>query len=529
MQLLFEGVPVITLGSKTVRADALLSQDGMIQAVGTYKDLRSRFPHSKRVALTGACVIPAFNDCHCHILWLGLDLLKADLKDCRSYGDIQSALREWAQSNPGKAWIRGHAYDQNKLKEGRHITRLELDGISSKHPVLIEHVSKHGIVANSAALRLAGITAVTEAPPDGEIVRDERGEPTGVLLENAMELVRRHLPEQTEEELTEAVERAANFMAERGILAASDAGTGSIDLRLEWRAFARAVEHGVPVRMTLMPHVGAAEKAGWFALESRAAVLDSISREWGVAPHPNLRLGPIKLYADGSLTARTAALHDPFEDTSTTGLLLMDTDTISRRIETIHRKGFQCAAHAIGDRAIEQVLYSYRRALERAPRPDARHRIEHCMIPNGVLIEEMHALGVLAVAQPEFFWALGHAYRKGLGRRADTMMPYRTWLKAGIRVAFSSDQPIVSGDPIVGWRAAVTRRGQDGYTFEAREGLDPISALRCYTVDSAYACFDDSIGMLAPGMRADFVVLSHPPEKIAEEDIRILAVSSDLD
>ncbi len=525
-QVLYEGVPVTTLWEKMPHADAILAQDGIIQAVGGYKDLRSRFPEAKRVALSGAAVIPAFNDCHCHILWLGLDLLKADLRECLSVADVQAELRAWARDNPGKVWISGRNYDQNRLKEGRHVTKFELDAVSLERPVFISHVSKHGAVANSAALRVAGVTADTPDPPGGEIVRDASGEPTGVLLENAIGLVSGHFPEQTEEELSVAVERAALFMAERGILAASDAGTGSVDLRLEWRAFTRAVERGVPVRITLMPDFTAAENAGWFELEARFAVQKWIPAEWEAAPHRNLRLGPVKLYTDGSLTARTAALYEPFVDAGT-GILLMEPEELSRRIGIIHHKGFQCAAHAIGDRAIDEVLRNYRRVLEEAPRP-ARHRIEHCMIPAPSSFQEMHDLGVLAIAQPEFFPVLGHAYRQGLGRRADPMMPYRTWLDAGIRVAFSSDQPIVSGDPIIGWRAAVLRQGRDGYLFAPEERLDPMSALRCYTAESAYAGFDDLIGKLAPGMRADFVVLSHPPEKIVDEDMKVVAVSSDL-
>lgn len=511
MQLLYEGVPIYTFWEPVPLVEALVVEEGHILGVGSREELKARYPGAKRIWLEGGAVVPAFNDCHCHILSLGLDLGKADLRECRSIPEIQAKLREWAQQHPEAPWILGRAYDPHRLEERRHPTRYELDAVSTERPIYVHHVSKHGAVVNSVALKRAGITRETPDPQGGIIERGPGGEPTGVLAESAMGLVSKQIPKPTEEEMVAAIERAAHEMARRGILAASDAGTGWLHLESEWRAYARALERGAPLRITLMPLFEAAERTGWLTQRQTIPSL-----------HPDLRMGAIKLFADGAFTLRTAALREPYEDTQTTGRLMGEPEELFQRILAVHRNGWQCAVHAIGDRAIDVVLEGYQLAQKEQPRAQPRHRIEHCMLMHEDSLQKMHELGVVAVTQPEFLWWLGPTYQKGLGKRAEYLMPYQRWLKSGIKVAFSSDQPVVPGDPILGWRSAVTRRSQEGSLFGAEERLDPLTALHLFTVGGAYATFDEEIGQLAPGKRALFIVLSHPPEQIAEEEMQVV-------
>jgi hypothetical protein len=304
------------------------------------------------------------------------------------------------------------------------------------------------------------------------IVRDASGEPTGILLESAANLVSRHIPKPTQAELAQAVHRACEDLARRGILAASDAATGWHDLEAEAAAYAQALEEGAPVRMTLMPLYGAAQRAGWLEQPEQAGEATGF-RPQPPSPHPDLRWGAVKLFADGAFTTRTAALRQPYADTPTTGVLMYEPDDLMARILTVHRAGWQCAVHAIGDRAIELMLQGYRRALEAYPRPHHRHRIEHAMLMADDLLVEMQALGVVVVPQPEFLWWLTGAYLKGLGERAVSLMPFRSWLQAGVALGFSSDQPVVPGEPILGWRAAVTRTSRDGTCLSPDEALRP--------------------------------------------------------
>ncbi|CUU11462.1 hypothetical protein GBSOP10_111617 [Armatimonadetes bacterium GBS] len=522
-----EGAPIYTFWDECPIAEAMVVQEGRIVAVGSRADLSARYPEARKWVADGGAITPAFNDCHMHILPLGIDLGKADLRGCTSVQEIQQRLRDWMDANPNAEWVLGRAYDQNLLPGGRHMTRHDLDAICPDRPVYINHVSKHGALVNTRALQIAGITRETPDPPDGVIVRDESGEPTGVLLESAASLVSKHMPKPSRAELVQAVHRAAQDLARRGILCASDASTGWHDLEAEVAAYAQALEEGAPVRMTLMPLYNAAKRAGWLDHSEQAGEATGFSPQ-PPSPHPNLRWGAVKLFADGAFTTRTAALRQPYADTPTTGVLMYEPEELIERILTVHRGGWQCAVHAIGDRAIELVLEGYRRALEETPRPHHRHRIEHAMLMADDLMDTMQALGVVVVPQPEFLWWLTRAYLAGLGERAYALMPFRIWVQRGVPVGFSSDQPVVPGDPILGWRAAVTRTSRDGTCLMPEEGLDPLTALRLFTIGAAYATFDNEVGTLAPGMQARFMVLSHPPEQIADADMQVIATSADL-
>lgn len=522
-----EGTPIYTFWETCPIAESLVVRDGRIVDVGTRADMGARYPEAKRLVVEGKAITPAFNDCHCHILALGIDLGKADLRGCTSREQILERLRQWMEAHPDAEWVLGRAYDQNLLPNRRHLTRHDLDMLCPDRPVYINHVSKHGALVNTRALQIAGITAETPDPPDGVILRDERGEPTGVLLESATNLVSRHIPKLDKQGLVNALHRATQDLARRGILSASDAATGWLDLELEVSVYTQALNEGAPVRMTLMPLYEVAHSAGWLATPEQAGEAEGFTLKPPLE-HPDLRWGAVKLFADGAFTTRTAALRQPYADTPTTGVLMYEPETLIQRIETVHRAGWQCAVHAIGDRAIELVLEGYRRALERYPRPHHRHRIEHAMLMADDLLESMRRLRVVVVPQPEFVWWLSRAYLQGLGERALALMPFRSWVQSGVAVGFSSDQPVVPGDPIIGWRMAVTRTSHDGTCLLPEEGLDPLTALRLFTVGAAYATYDDEVGVLKPGMQARFMVLSHPPEQIAEAEMQVVATSHSL-
>jgi predicted amidohydrolase YtcJ len=520
MQLLFSGAPIYTLWDPKPRVEAMVAENGIIRAVGEKGDLATQFPKAKKVSLDGGAVIPAFNDCHAHILSAGLALTRADLRGCQSFAEIQTRLQDWVDRGNQKGWIFGIGYDQNLLPGRKHVTRHDLDRISRERPVAVRHTSGHCTVVNSKALEFAGVTAQTPDPPDGRIIRDESGEPTGVFLERAWLFVERHIPPLSVEEIAQAVRRICEVMAGRGILSASDATTGRYyGIETEWRGFVRALEEGAKVRMTLMPDYDQVEQAGWLNDRQKAVVPQS---------HPDLRLGAIKLYIDGALGPRTAALKEPYADGSKSTVLIYSPEEFDRRVLAAHRGGWQIGVHAIGDLAVELTVQAYEKAQTAFPRPDPRHRVEHCFLTDGEMIRKMVRFGIIAAVQPEFLYHLSHYYRPALGERTDRGMPIRTWLQAGVAVAFSSDQPVVPGDPIVGWRAAVNRKHKTGFAVAPEEGLDPLTALKCFTVNSAYAIFDEAVGTLAPGKKADFVVLSHPPEKILEEDMKVVTSSGFL-
>ena len=519
MEYLFEGAEVHTLDDNDRVAQAMVVEDGLVKRTGDRAELKNDHPGARVVSLDGGAIIPAFNDCHSHIIHVGFELARPDLRQCRSVAEIQGILKRWAAQNPEAEWIIGRSYDQNGLAEGRHLTRQELDQVSETKPVFLNHLSGHAALASSRALEAAGIGDDTPDPSDGVIVRDESGRANGLLLELAVLMVEEAMPQPSLEQTTEAIYNAGVFYAQRGILAASDAYTGKVyGMEKEWRAYARALEQGSPVRTTLMPHVDVVLELGW---EERAKVVPP-------AEHPQLRMGALKIMADGALTSRTAALHKPFEDTDTTGILIYPEEELVDLIVRGHLGGWQVAVHGIGDRAIDLCLDGIEKGQALAPRKDARHRIEHCMIMTPSIMDRLAANGVYACAQPEFIYWLGHAYKQGLGQRAERLMPYRSWLEMNIPVCFGSDQPVVPGDPIIGWRAAVDRKGRDGTVLGPEEVIDPLTALKCFTKGSAQATFDTVIGSLEPGREARFVVLSLPPEGIMDESMKVVTNGYEL-
>jgi len=516
-ETLLHNVTIYTMDDSQPVASAMVWQDERILAVGEADDLFARYPSARRVDGGGLFVVPGFNDCHCHILAYGLDLSAADLSPERA-PDIPALiaqLRRWAEEHPECEWITGSFYDQNRMMERRHPTRHDLDRVSTEKPVFIEHTSKHGGVANSVALRIAGITRETPDPPGGTIERDAQGEPTGVLLESAVDLVTKHQPPLSHARRVRAVHLAAQAMAEKGITSAADASTGWGDLQGEIAAYAQAVSEGAPLRVTLMILASTLQRDGaWMHPQDVRTGSDGV------------RIGIAKVFSDGALTTRTAALKEPFVDTGTTGMLLHSEEELEEYVMGAHRAGWQIATHAIGDRAIETVLRLYAQAMKAYPRTGIRHRIEHCMLLDDALVARLRELGVVAVLQPEFVARLGDAYRYGLGEeRARRLDRVASLLKAGGSGAFSSDCPGVPGAALDGGRAAILRKTPLGVVLGETERVDALTAIRLYTKGSACAVHDEEhTGSLGAGKHADFVVLSRDPASTPVEEWEQLRV-----
>jgi predicted amidohydrolase YtcJ len=239
-------------------------------------------------------------------------------------------------------------------------------------------------------------------------------------------------------------------------------------------------------------------------------------------------MGHLKFVIDGALGSRTAALFEPYDDVDDNGLLLYEAEEFYKLIKQAHTSNWDIACHAIGDRAIDFVLNAYEKVQSEHPRSDARHRIEHCMICSIDQIKRIKNAGLVIVAQPEFLYYFEDGYTQALGDRILTAKPFKSCLNAGIPVAFSSDKPITPGDPLMGIKTAVTRTGMNGKKYSSEECLDPMMALKLYTIGSAYAIKDDKLGMLKTGMRGDFTVLSGHPDKIIEQDIKVIGTSHSI-
>ena len=511
-------------GSIGILADRIVAVD----AVGGLSDVAA----DRRIDLGGAAVVPGFNDAHNHMQAYGAGLGMVPLQPsvARSVPDIVAAVAARAAEVPPGSWILGTGYDHNRLAERRHPTRHELDPVSADHPVALLHTSGHFTTVNTAAMRLAGVGSV-DVPTGGVVTVDADGVPTGLLEEQAQTLVRRLLQPRSLGQLAADISAASDRYLAEGITSCQEAGVGGIlgaSEPLEVAAYQRAVAAGgLRVRVTLMPSVDVLHGAEHHADDDDPFVLD-LGLHTGFGGE-RLRFGPVKIFADGSLMGRTAAMFEPFEgEPGNAGYFQMDEQRLHSLILRAHRSGWQVATHAIGDRAVASVLDAYEAALRQHPRDDHRHRIEHCGVCRPEDVERIARLGVVPVPQARFISEIGDGMLGAIGeRRAEDCYRQRSFLAAGAVVPGSSDRPVVQGAPLLGIHDLVNQRTASGRPFNPQEALTAQEALSAYTVGSAFAAFEERRkGSVEPGKLADLVVLDRDVTAIDPEGIgetRVLA------
>ncbi|MDI6904365.1 MAG: amidohydrolase [Candidatus Bathyarchaeia archaeon] len=496
---------VITLNPKQPKAEAIVIRNGKIIAVGFNKEIRKYIRNKTKVIdARNKTVVPGFVDCHVHMTGFGRSLQALDLRNVKSVKEMQQKLREYAEKNPEKSWILGGIWDQEKFVEKRFPTRWDLDvGVADK-PVFLIRVCGHVGVVNSRALQLADITKETTIE-GGKIDLDEAaGEPNGILRENALELVWKAVPKPGLKELEDACLLACQKAVEAGLTGVHWIVNSAEEIRTIQKLYS---EGKLPLRVYLgIP----------------ADLLDELVNLGLLTGFGNdmVKIGFVKIFADGSLGARTAALKEPYSDKSeTSGMMLYTQKKLNKLVLKAHKAGLQLAVHAIGDRAIEAVLKAFSKALKEFPRENHRHRIEHCSVLNPKLIKRMERLGLIASVQPHFiisdFWV---ADRLGKAR-ARWVYPFKTLMHEDLIVASGSDCPVEPINPLLGVWAAVARK-----SFP-EESLTVEETLRAYTLNAAYASFDeDKRGTIDVGKFADLTILSDDPFKVPSDKIRDVIV-----
>ena len=516
---------VITMDEQHPRARSLVVLNDRIVAVGDGE--MPEWGAAPRFNLGGLTVVPGFNDAHNHMLNFGLSLEHLDVGHpaAANIRDILRLVRERAATVPPGEWILARNYDENKLVEKRPPTRYELDSASPRHPVLITQNSGHMCVLNTLGLQMSGITDETPDPEGGRIVRDDAGRATGLLQERAQRLVEARSRQPGLAEMKKALGLAGRQYLSEGITSTQEAGVGAFSPQ-QVRAFVEARREGLlDVRVYMMisaeifRHIpGQAPEPAHFGLDLGLAT--GFGDEW-------LKIGPMKIFADGSLVGRTCAMNEPYaNEPQNTGFFAGDVEKLRQAILDAHESGWQVAVHAIGDRAISTILDIYEEALSTAPRPGSRHRIEHCGVLNARLIERIRRLKVIPVPQQPFISQLGDGFRRVLGEeRTKLCYPMKSLLQAGIVVPGSSDRPVVLGAPLLGIHDAVNQTTASGQPYVPEEAVQPEEALRFYTVGSAYASFEERVkGSLTPGRLADFVVLDRDPTTVNKSEIRQIKV-----
>jgi len=462
---------------------------------------RLRGPKTRVIDLAGRAVTPGLIDAHSHLAGLGEALEQVDLGGAATYEEVVRRVREAARGLPAGSWVRGRGWDQNRWPEKRFPTHEALSAAVPGHPVWLERIDGHAALLNARAMADLKIDAAIADPTGGRFLRDAAGHPTGVLVDNAMGLAERRLPPPSDADLRRRLLQASRHCAALGLTTVTDMGVGEAQVRA-YTALRQSGE--LPLRAAVFLTDDAALLARWFA---RGPEID---------PEARLTVRGVKLYVDGALGSRGAALLEPYsDDPGNLGLLVSTGDHLQKVATEAAAKGFQVAIHAIGDRGGLVALDAMAHALGGA-RPEARFRLEHSQILRVEDIERMAHLGIIASMQPthatsDMPWA---GERVGERRLAGADAG-RKVLNAGGRLALGSDFPVESADPRLGLYAAVTRQDLQGNPpggWLPGERLTREEALRGFTLDAAWSLFlDREVGSLAVGKRADLTVFGSDP------------------
>jgi predicted amidohydrolase YtcJ len=499
------GGELITADPQRPRASAIAIQGDRIVYVGDDETARSWVgPHTQVVALEGRSATPGLVDAHCHLYGLGVAREVIALRGTASQAEVAARVAERAATQPEGEWVIGRGWDQTLWPENAFPTHASLDAVSAGHPVALQRVDGHALWVNAIALQRAGIRKDTPEPAGGRIVRDERGEPTGVLVDSAMALVEARIPSPSAAVIERRIRDAAAFASANGLTGVHEMGVPEPVIEV-YRKLEAAGE--LPLRVYAML---SGSKEAIASLERRA------KPEVQVPSDRRFVVRGIKLYADGALGSRGAALLHPYQDApELKGNWVLDPDALKQLVESATAHGYQLAVHAIGDAGNRAVLDAFATALEKRPNADLRFRVEHAQVLAPEDLPRFAKLGVIASMQPthatsDMRWAeerLGHERTRGA-------YAWRTLLDAGTHVAAGSDFPVEEVSPLLGLYAAVTRQNaegmpQSGWFPEQRMTLD--EAVRAFTHEAAYAEFaEQQRGMLRAGYTADLTVFDRP-------------------
>ncbi len=510
--LVFVNGSVISVDKKDTIYEAIGLTGNKISFLGTTEEAAGVIGEGTKVIdLKGRSVIPGFIESHLHSGVAGCNALTIDCRPSAvsSIEDIKEAVFEETKKIPKGKWIRGWGYNDQYLKEGRHPNKFDLDQVAPDHPVMLTRVCSHISTHNSKSLEIAGLTDVTGYNP--LTFMHENGEFTGVMREEAhMYMCNASL--MGIDELIPGMIKANELLLKEGITSLHDSGGYGPG---QMRAFQEVVESGdFKIRLYTMV----------FSFVDNLDFVDDylkIGIKTGYG-NEHLKMGPIKLMIDGSSSGPTAAtIHEYACEAGNHGILSFSQEVVDDYIERGHRGGWQCTSHAVGDKGVEVIVNAIERAQKLYPREGIRHRVEHCGMVNDELLTKIKELNIVPISNPIFLYEFGDGYVKNYGKEmSDRMFTCKSFFDRGIITAGASDCPITFSNPLMGIHLAVNRETQGGQIINPDERITPMQALRMFTINGAYASFEDDIkGSLELGKLADIAVLDSDflqtaPEKI---------------
>lgn len=525
--ILFVNGRFYTLDASRPQVEALAVSAGRIVARGSTSELVTAYPNFTRVDLGGRPVLPGFVDSHIHLAGYGISLRRLNLHDAHSLAEAAGRVRAAVQREAPGSWIRGRGWDKNLWPEDRFPSKADLDPISPDTPVALNSKDGHLLWVNSAALRLARVDRRTPDPRGGEIARDTRGEPTGILKELAKELIWKAIPSASPEVIEQGIRDATTALHRFGIVGVhSFVGTEAYEGPPTFAALQRLHGRGeLKLRVWMTIPVDALD------LVAGSGLRTGFGNDW-------LRVGSLKIFADGTLGSQTASMLEPFEgQPQNTGIAIYTREQLIDFVGRAVAAGLWCAIHAIGDRANRWVLDAYEAHHADSQRTGARHRIEHVQLLQPDDLPRLARLGVTASMQPIHCTSDRDIAERYWGRRSRYAYAWRSLLDPGTVLAFGSDAPVETPDVFQGLYAAVTRmRPEEPEVppWYPEELLSVAEAVRAYTVGAAYASGEEAVkGTLGEGRLADFVVLDRdilrvPPAEILHTRVMATVIGGDV-
>ena len=516
VDLILTNAKIITVDDNFSIQNTVAVDEGLIVATGG-QSLLDKYQSELTVDLEGKTLMPGFIDSHTHIR--GRPQRYIELGDVGSIAEIQNLIRAKAEELGDGEWITGYGWSEDELIEDRRPMRQDLDEAAPDNPVTLTRAGGHSAVVSTLALTLADITNTTPDPEGGVIERDQNGTATGIIRER-QNIVGRLVPDSTYDELIASLEVNLHALLSKGITSITDASKAPREYAMWEQLYATAT----------LPLPRSAIQFQWFDTEAIAEVKSRVASGTDF-----LKIGPIKVFADGGFTGPAAYTLEPYVNQGDyRGYLNMPENDLIDHLNEIHDSGWQMGIHAIGDAAIVLVVNTLADALERNPREDHRHYLNHfSMRPPDLTMELMAEHDIHITQQPNFTYTLEGRYAANLdGWRLDHNNPLRSPMDHGITVAISSD--ILPIGPMVGLYAAVTRKGMSGQVYGPDETITIEEAIRAYTLTGAYLNFEEEVkGSLEPGKFADMIVLSNDiltidPERIMDIEVEQTYVNGKL-
>lgn len=509
---LVESVQGYTLqNDKIASFSGLVFDQGKVLETGDAAALRAKYPDAKRIDGQGKTLLPGLIDAHGHVFRLGFKTTEISLSGTKSLQEAQGQIRDYAQKNPQRQWLLGYGWNQVNWKLGRFPTAAELDAAVSDRPVRLVRVDGHAAWLNTKALQAAGITRDTKDPAGGRIERDANGNPTGVLIDKAMALVNNVIPPYSDDDRRAALAAAVAHLNALGLTSVGDAGVTVADDRI-YREFAD--QGKLTTRIYGM-------------IRDTGDDFKTLSAKGPLIGYGNDRydLRAVKLYGDGALGSRGAALMEPYtDDHAHSGLLFMSDAVMQANVKTALKAGYQVNVHAIGDKTNHQVLDAMEVAYKDVGGRDLRNRIEHAQVVSLPDIPRFKKLNLIASMQPTHATSDMNMAEDRIGKeRIKGAYAWQTFLKQDTVIAGGSDFPVESANPFYGLHAAVTRTDHEGRPINGwhpEEAMTLPQAFRAFTLDAAYAQHQEkTLGSLEKGKWADFILVDRDLFKVAPPDI----------